>query len=70
MIIQTIVPIHEVLDGMHDEREYVEATWHGRHVVVELSENAREGRIVRLISSDPADFMRAELSPGTIVRLP
>jgi hypothetical protein len=69
MIFDTIAPIHRVFDGLEDSREYIEVSWGGCLLLVEPLENGREGQLVRLISSDPADFLRLDLAPGTIVPL-
>lgn len=68
MIIYTIIPPHMVADGMGKtgEREYVEIEDDGRTIVIEPLSGVR-GRIVRLISTRPSDYLNPYYQPGKIV---
>jgi len=70
MLFHSIAPIHQVLDGMEEERPYRDIVWKNRRLIVEPLADGRHARIVRLISSNPADFLRPDLRPGTVIRLP
>lgn len=70
MIIHTVMPdavVHpegDEVDELAKKQQFIEVE--GRNVLIEpVSENAC--KIVRLISSDPADFMNARFQPGKII---
>ncbi|MDI6823563.1 MAG: YlzJ-like family protein [Bacillota bacterium] len=50
------------------ERDIIEITYRGKRLLVEPV-SATEARVVRLISTDPADFLRPDLQPGRVVPL-
>lgn len=68
MIIHTIIPLHVVADGMmkREEKEYIEIEDEGRTIVIEPLSGVR-GRIVRLISTRPSDYLDPALQPGQTV---
>lgn len=63
MILHTIVPLHLVLEGHDRQPQWVEVEVQGRTLLVEPV-SAAHGRVVRLISSNPADYLRPEWQPG------
>lgn len=50
------------------DRDIVEVTYHGKLLLVEPV-SATQARVVRLISTDPADFLRPDLQPGSLIPL-
>lgn len=57
-----------MVDPRSYDREIVEITYHGKRLLVEPL-SATQARVVRLISTDPADFLRPDLQPGRVVPL-
>lgn len=70
MIIYTIAPIEEVLKGFGEEsvREVLKVEIGGIPVLVERT-SSTSGQILRILSSDPQDFLNPTLQPGTLVHL-
>lgn len=65
MILHTVLPLEDVLQG--EVPTYRETISGGRHLLVEeLPDGTR--RVARLLSTDPADYLRSEWQPGA--RLP
>lgn len=60
MILHTIVPIELLEEPCAAARETVESGG----VFLELEKTEGKMRISRLISTDPADYLRAEYTPG------
>ena len=70
-ILYTALPQELIMQGSEEASkvEYFELPMEGGSMVLEpLSLN--QFKIVRIISSDPALFMKPELQPGTILTLP
>ncbi len=69
MILHTVVPMEEVLKGMDklSTENLEEVCYHGVSMVVEPVGRGR-GRIIRLLSADPARYLDVKLSPGSIIR--
>ncbi len=66
-LLWTVLPMELVLDGWEMPRAYEEAVVAGVPVVVErLAPD--ESRVVRLLSTAPADYLRPELQPGVTVK--
>ena len=64
MILYTIVPLHQVLEGWDEPRpEPVPFEIEGRTLLVE-PDSPYGGRIVRLISGNPNDFLDPAFQPG------
>ncbi|QIA26989.1 hypothetical protein DYI95_005165 [Thermaerobacter sp. PB12/4term] len=64
MLLYTVVPLHQVLEGWDAPRpEPVELQINGRTVLVE-PDSPYGGRIVRLLSCDPKDFLDPAYQPG------
>lgn len=67
MIYYTVIPAEELFDE-EEERSMVVASVKGCSVLVEPLGDGR-GRIERLLSTDPADYLSGELQPGRVVDL-
>lgn len=71
MILYTVMPIETVLEGLQpeDRRTFRDVPVGGvRLLVEEMSPGS--GRIVRLLSTDPRDFLDPRYQPGSCLRLP
>lgn len=68
MILYTILPDEAVLEGeeaeQFEKQRFIELD--GRQLLIEPSGES-EWKIVRLISSDPQDYLNERYQPGTIV---
>ncbi|MCE5287059.1 MAG: YlzJ-like family protein [Pelosinus sp.] len=66
MILWTAMPIEAVLDGIETSPVYIEAEYNGRRLLLEnIAHN--QYKIVRLISTDPAEYLCNDNQPGTII---
>ncbi len=69
MIIWTPLPLELVLDGLDAPPHKVAEIRHlGRILLVEPI-SATQARIVRVISSDPADYLDASIEPGRVIAM-
>lgn len=68
MILYTPLPLELVLEGFDQPREYREIKIDGVTMVVEKI-NDHQSRIVRLISTNPNDFLSPKYQPGSIISL-
>ncbi len=68
MILHTVLPIEQVLEGMDQERRFTEMTILGVTLIVEAV-SADMAVIVRIVSTDPRDYLNPALEPGRTVRL-
>jgi len=50
------------------EREVLEIVYRGKLLLVEPV-SATQARVIRLVSTDPADFLRPDFQPGRLVSL-
>lgn len=70
MILHTLMPNQAVLEGQDELDEQVKkqrlTNINGHSVVIEPV-SANECRIVRLISSDPQNYLDSRLQPGNIL---
>ncbi|NLJ87095.1 MAG: hypothetical protein GX322_11795 [Firmicutes bacterium] len=68
-MIWTIVPWELVWEGIEAKvQEPVQMKWQGVDLLVEPIGFAR-GKIVQLLSTEPNDYLKPELQPGTIIEL-
>lgn len=67
MILHTIVPLEEIFDEPGTQ-EMLEITRGEMRLIVTPTGNAR-GRVVQVISSDPADYLIAQYQPGLEIDL-
>jgi len=68
MILWTVIPEEIVMEGMDKPRRIKMVSWQGRQLLVEPGTNGRS-RIVRLLSSDPNDFLDPEYAPGREINI-
>ena len=66
MIIWSIVPIDMVLSDTAPSSAYEEIECSGMKCLVEKIGHT-QCRVVRLLTTDPCDYLRTELQPGTIL---
>ncbi|MFY9371621.1 MAG: YlzJ-like family protein [bacterium] len=67
MILYTTMPLENVYQGLEDMRpSYLEVEMAGTMVVVEPI-GLNQGRIVRILSTDPQDYLHPGLQPGRII---
>ena len=66
MILWTVLPVELVLAGEEKVAEYEEMEYAGVAVQVEKL-SPLECRIVRILSTDPADFLRDDIQPGLVL---
>lgn len=65
----TIIPPELIWEGVEVKpKQLQEMTWRGAKVLVEPIAFTR-GKIVQLLSTEPNDFLRPDLQPGSIVEL-
>lgn len=68
MILYTIMPVEIVLEGYDSFRpDYLELDRPGGGKMVVEPLSLTEGRLVRLISPRPEDYLRPECQPGTVI---
>ncbi|NPV71298.1 MAG: hypothetical protein HPY55_11750 [Firmicutes bacterium] len=67
MILYTVMPIEEIMQ-QEERRRSFEIRVRGRTVLIEPV-SPTEGRVVRVISTDPQDFLDSSLQPGSMVNL-
>ena len=63
MVLWTIMPMDLVLPPAEASNAYEEINYAGTTVMVEKISND-QCRIVRIISSNPADYLRDDIQPG------
>jgi hypothetical protein len=67
MIIYTSMPLELVYEGYENfNPQYEEIVHNGVSMVIEPS-GAYQGKIVRLLSSNPQDFLNPSHSPGSVI---
>ncbi|NLU09586.1 MAG: hypothetical protein GXW90_01325 [Tepidanaerobacter acetatoxydans] len=66
MLLYTTMPLEIVLDGIYKKREYKEIDTNGVKLIVECI-GINQGKIVRLLSSNPQDFLNPNFFPGKII---
>jgi hypothetical protein len=70
MILYTVLPLEDVYDGLEEE---IPPTTHmvrnGVLMEVEMCGDF-EAKVVRVISSNPNDYLAADNQPGSILRMP
>lgn len=69
MLLYTILPIEEVMEGWDEfEPQYVELQQGSITMLVEPL-GFGQGRIVRIISSDASNYLKPRLQPGCLISL-
>lgn len=66
MILWSILPTEMVLDNVASPPDYEEVECSGMKCLVEKI-GPRQCKVVRLLTTDPSDYLRTELQPGTIL---
>lgn len=66
MLLWTIMPLESVFPAEPYQPDYEEITFGQSRVLMERL-NARQCRVVRLITTEPGEYLRPELQPGTII---
>lgn len=67
MILYTPLPVEDVLAGFEKEApELIELSMYGTKLLLEQT-GLTEGKIHRIISTEPQDYLRPELQPGNII---
>ncbi|SDF76421.1 YlzJ-like family protein [Sporolituus thermophilus] len=66
MILWTVMPLEIVLEGLDAQPNYEEIDYNGLTVVVERLSPV-QCRVIRIISTDPQDYLRSDLQPGTVL---
>lgn len=71
MILYTVMPLETVLEGLEPEgqRTFREVSVGGVRLIVEEMSSG-SGRVVRLLSTDPKDFLDPRYQPDSCVGLP
>ncbi len=69
MVLYTVIPIEDVLNEPGAPAAQAEVAWEGRRLLVEPLQGG-VGRVVRLISTDPLDYLDPRWQPGAIVPWP
>lgn len=65
----TIIPPEVIWEGIEEKsKDLLQLEWLGVQMLVEPLQFA-QGKIVRLLSTEPNDFLRPELQPGSIIDL-
>ncbi|MDI3538156.1 MAG: hypothetical protein PWP12_61 [Bacillota bacterium] len=70
MILYTPMPLELVLEGMEDYRpQYEEVVVRGHKLLVERT-GVNQAKLVRLLSTNPNDFLDPSFFPGSILTFP
>lgn len=65
----TIIPPEVIWEGIEEKpKDLLQLEWLGVQMLVEPLQFG-QGKIVRLLSTEPNDFLRPELQPGSIIDL-
>jgi len=68
MILYTPLPLEQVLEGWNRVAAGIEVEAGGARLLVEPY-GPGLARVLRLVSTDPRDYLRPEFSPGAVLRL-
>jgi len=69
MVLYTTMPLETVLEGFDQvQRRYLELEVDGGVRLLVEQTGANEGRIVRLISTDPQDYLQECYQPGRSIK--
>ena len=67
MILHTVFPLEQVLEEPHNEKfNFIEMKYAGMTIIVQPF-NSTSGKLIRLISVNPNDYLNPQYQPGTIV---
>ena len=68
MILYTVIPIETVLEGLSEERSFVDVQIGNVTLVIEPI-SLDEAIIVRMISTNPYDYLNPSFSPGRSIHM-
>jgi len=69
VILHTVIPVETVMANMEKvEKQELKEIRQGRITMLVEVTGPFEGRLVRLISPDPQDYLNPDYSPGQIIR--
>lgn len=66
MIMWTVVPMDIVFNPAEPAPTYEELNYNGTNMLVEKL-SPTQCRIVRLLSTNPADYLRPDIQPGVVL---
>ncbi|MEG6585480.1 YlzJ-like family protein [Dendrosporobacter sp. 1207_IL3150] len=66
MILWTVMPLEAVFPPDDFSPNYEEVDYEGIRLIVEKTSN-EQCRIIRLLSTNPHDFLRNEIQPGMVI---
>ena len=66
MLLYTPLPINTIMEGYDSEITIEEIKYNGVTMQVEVLDN-KSYKIIRIISSNPYDYLQPELQPGNII---
>ncbi|MGI6360731.1 MAG: YlzJ-like family protein [Bacillota bacterium] len=66
-MIWSIVPEEVIFEGAEQKSSFKQIIYQGRMVIV--TEDAGRRQIVRLVSSNPHDYLDSRFAPGTIINI-
>jgi len=67
MILWSILPADIVLDNIDSLPPYEEISYSGMKCLVEKT-GSTQYRVIRLLTTNPKDYLRPELQPGTMLK--
>ncbi|MHB0885652.1 MAG: YlzJ-like family protein [Bacillota bacterium] len=70
MILYTPLPPEEVLEGFPASAPRTVEVRSGDALLMVEDIGSGQGRLVRLISGNPYDYLKPEWTPGAVIRLP
>ena len=68
MLLYTPVPIEQVLEGIDKKYDHREIDIDGIKLLVEPLD-LNQAKVVRIISSNPRDYLNPNIAPGSILQL-
>lgn len=66
MLLWTIMPMESVFPAEPYQPDYEEITFGQNRVLMERI-NSRQCKVVRLIATEPGEYLRPDLQPGTVM---
>lgn len=66
MLLYTPIPVEQVLEGIDKKRDYKEIDIDGVKLLVEPL-GLDKAKIIRIVSSNPKDYLNPKISPGNIL---
>jgi hypothetical protein len=67
MILYSVIPTEVIFEGMENfNPQYEEIQWNGLTMQIEHV-NHNQAKIVKLISTNPQDYLNPNYAPGTVI---